>query len=152
MYVLLFPSILFFILLFIQVESLPSHVINLLETEFSKTFSMISLSKFTCWWTVLLANKWFRSAFFNADNVASFLGFAKFQICLWYGGGYWTCKLILQWMTWWSQFEWKEEWVPLSTTTFGWFVKIKSIYDEELESIWVGSRINCSRPCVEPTE
>ena len=47
---------------------------------------------------------------------------------------------------------WRQEWVPLSTTKFGWFVKIKSVNDEELESMWVDSRISCSRPCIEVTE
>ena len=42
--------------------------------------------------------------------------------------------------------------VPLSTTKFGWFVKIRSIHDEELESVWVCSHINCSRPFVEVTK
>ena len=61
-------------------------------------------------------------------------------------------KLILQWIIWWWQLEWREGWVPLSITKFGWFMKIKSIHDEELESMWVGSYINCSRPWIEVTE
>ena len=55
---------------------------------------------------------------------------------------------------------WRKGWVTLlntkfgwlSTTKFDWFVTIKSIHDEELESMWVGSYINCSRPWVEVTE
>ena len=36
-----------------------------------------------------------------------------------------TCKLILQWIIWWQQLGWREGWVPLSITKFGWFLKIK---------------------------
>ena len=47
---------------------------------------------------------------------------------------------------------WREGWVPLSANNIGWFVKIKSIHDEELEGMWDGSCINCLRPLVEEKE
>ena len=50
---------------------------------------------------------------------------------------------------WWWNFIWREGWTPLLIAKFGWSVKIRSIYDDyELERKWVGSEINCCKPCI----
>ena len=41
---------------------------------------------------------------------------------------------------------WWEEWTPEFITKFGCDVKIKSIHDELLSKIWVGSLITCLNP------
>ena len=43
--------------------------------------------------------------------------------------------------------EFRDEYVPLSTTKFGWSVKFKSIQDVEVGGRWEGSDMNWWKPC-----
>ena len=50
-------------------------------------------------------------------------------------------RLKLEWTIWWWQFGCNNAWTPEFTDRFGWWVKIKSIQEELLACICVGSFI-----------
>ena len=52
---------------------------------------------------------------------------------------------------WWWQFECKDGWTPDSISKLGWELKIKSIHEEELFKICVGSLISWCKPFCEVT-
>ena len=69
-----------------------------------------------------------------------------------WGGGKKIIRFRLQYVIWWWQLVWTEEWGPISTTTLGWSVKIRSIEEDETANIWVGSDIKWSKPYIEVKE
>ena len=63
-----------------------------------------------------------------------------------YGGGYTTSKLNFAKIIWWWQFECRGKWTPDAIIKFGFDVKIRSIHEEEVPNMCVGSLITWCNP------
>ena len=101
----------------------------------------------TCLWVALLWNNVSQLTDSMDLLILSTFALLQSQTNRWYGGGYLTLRLSLQYVSWWWHLGFRVEYVPLGATKFDWSVKIKSVQEVEVGKRWVGSDMVWWKPC-----
>ena len=103
---------------------------------------------YTCLWILLLMNITSQLTDCMDFSILSTFALLQSQNKRSYGGEYSILRLSLHCVVWRWQFECKDGWTPLSNVTFGWWVNVRSMQDEDWGRRWVGCDISWWNPCI----